>query len=95
MPLALSGVFAARVTLPGGDVRTGVANLGTRPTLTGSRPVLETHLFDFHDDLYGTHLTVEFAAKLRAERKFPDLAALGAQIAEDVRLASSFFDTVR
>jgi riboflavin kinase/FMN adenylyltransferase len=95
MPLALSGVFAARVILPGGDVRMGVANLGMRPTLTGSRPVLETHLFDFHGDLYGAHMTVEFAAKLRAERKFPDLAALGAQIAEDARQASSFFDTVK
>lgn len=61
----------------------GVANLGVRPTVDGGRS-LEVHLLDFQGDLYGRWLRVGFVARLRGEVKFPDLAALRAQIARDV-----------
>jgi riboflavin kinase / FMN adenylyltransferase len=60
----------------------GVANLGVRPTLDAGFSV-EVHLFDFGGDLYGRTLRVHLAARLREERKFPDLGALRAQIARD------------
>jgi riboflavin kinase/FMN adenylyltransferase len=61
----------------------GVANLGVRPTVAGGRS-MEVHLLDFAGDLYGRSLRVGFVARLRGETKFPDLAALRAQIARDV-----------
>jgi len=61
----------------------GVANLGMRPTVGGTRPQLETHLFDFAGDLYGKTVAVELLAFLRPERKFESLDALKAQIAQD------------
>jgi len=61
----------------------GVANLGVRPTVHGGRS-MEVHLLDFAGDLYGRTLRVGFVARLRGETKFPDLAALRAQIARDV-----------
>jgi len=61
----------------------GVANLGVRPTVNGGRS-LEVHLLDFAGDLYGRSLRIGFVARLRGETKFPDLAALRAQIARDV-----------
>jgi riboflavin kinase/FMN adenylyltransferase len=80
----LGGIFAVRVHGIGAGPRQGVASLGVRPTIkAGGKPVLEVHLFDFTDDLYGAHLRVEFLAKLRDEEKYPDLDALKAQIARD------------
>jgi riboflavin kinase / FMN adenylyltransferase len=61
----------------------GVANLGRRPTVGGTRVQLETHLFDFAADLYGRHLRVALIEFIRSERKFDGLEALKAQIAAD------------
>ena len=61
----------------------GVANLGRRPTVGGTRVQLETHLFDFSGDLYGRHLRVALIDFIRPERKFESLDALKAQIAAD------------
>lgn len=65
----------------------GVASLGTRPTVGGTRVQLEVHLFDFAADLYGRHLRVALIDYLRPEKKFDGLPALTAQIAEDCREA--------
>jgi riboflavin kinase/FMN adenylyltransferase len=79
------GVYAVRaVPLGGGGERwSGVANLGTRPTVDGARAQLEAHLFDFAGDLYGRRLAVELLSFIRPERKFESLDALKSQIAED------------
>jgi riboflavin kinase/FMN adenylyltransferase len=61
----------------------GVANLGNRPTVGGTRVQLEVHLFDFSGDLYGKHLRVALIDFLRPEQKFAGLDALKAQIAAD------------
>jgi riboflavin kinase/FMN adenylyltransferase len=64
-----------------------VASFGTRPTVDGTEPLLEAHLFDFEGDLYGRRIEVEFVAKLRDEAKFPDLPALVAQMHDDAAQA--------
>jgi riboflavin kinase/FMN adenylyltransferase len=93
VPLPMTGVFAIQVTGFGDRMLPGIANLGIRPTVEGgSRPLLEAHLFDFHDNLYGAHLCVRFVHKLRDEMKFPDLFALQAQIARDEAAARAFFE---
>jgi len=80
----LGGIFAVRVHGIGTAPRDGVASLGVRPTVhAAGKPVLEVHLFDFADNLYGAHLRVEFIAKLRDEARYSDLDALKAQIARD------------
>ena len=65
----------------------GVASLGTRPTVNGTEPLLEAHIFDFAGDLYRRHLEIEFIAKLREERKFASLEAMVVQMHEDARRA--------
>lgn len=90
-PLPMSGVFAVEVTGLAGKPLPGVANLGIRPTLGGTRPLLEVHLFDFDRDIYGAHLSVRFVHKLRNEQRFPNLDALKAQIAADAASARTFF----
>lgn len=90
-PLPMTGVFAVEVRGLGQAMLPGVANLGIRPTLGGTRPLLEVHLFDFDCDIYGAHLSVRFVHKLRDEQRFPNLAALQAQIARDAAAARAHF----
>ena len=72
----------------------GVANVGMRPTIAGGgvHPSIEVHLFDLPPgdmDLYGDVLRVHLVGRLRAEKRFPGLDALRAQIAEDAASARS------
>lgn len=79
-----NGVYAVDVHLDGG-IRRGVANIGIRPTIehaTGER-LLEVHVLDFSADLYDSDVEISFRRFIRAERKFPSLDALRAQIATD------------
>ncbi len=90
-PLPMTGVFAVEVGGLGETPLPGVANLGIRPTVGGTRPLLEAHLFDFDRDIYGAHISVRFVHKLRDERRFPNFDALKAQIAADAAAARGFF----
>jgi len=89
--LPLSGIFAVRVR--GTDARNphaprdGVASLGFRPTVDGTEPLLEAHVFDFEGSLYGRELEVEFVAKIRDEEKFESLDALVRQMHLDAAAA--------
>jgi riboflavin kinase/FMN adenylyltransferase len=83
----VAGVFAVRVHGIGSGALPGVASLGTRPTVAGTRPLLEAHVFDFAGDLYGREIEVEFAAKLRDEEAFASLEALTRQMHRDASAA--------
>jgi riboflavin kinase/FMN adenylyltransferase len=72
----------------------GVASLGTRPTVNGSEPLLEAHVFDFAGDLYGRLIEVEFVAKLRDEVKFDSLDAMVAQMNVDSAQARALLSKV-
>ncbi len=87
----LSGVFAVEMFGLEQEPVAGVANVGTRPTVDGTRALLEVHLFDFDRDIYGRHVAVEFAHKLRDEMRFDAFEALKAQIGNDVREARDWF----
>lgn len=79
----LSGIFATRVHGLGPVPLPAVSSLGTRPTVGGIEPLLETHIFDFDADIYTRRIGIEFVAKLRDELKFDGLPALVAQIDRD------------
>jgi len=60
-------------------------NVGVRPTFdTGRGLLVEAHLLDFDDDLYGETLRIAFARRLRGERRFESAEALVAQMQRDV-----------
>lgn len=77
------GVYAVRVYGLGENPVHGVANLGARPTVHGVENRLETHLFDFNQQVYGKHLCVEPLVFLRDEMKFASFDELKGQIAQD------------
>ena len=84
------GVYAVGVDLDG-EYIDGVANLGTRPTISPGQdcPLLEVHLFDFNRDIYGREIEVFFKAHIRDEQAFEGIDALREQIAKDIELAQS------
>jgi riboflavin kinase/FMN adenylyltransferase len=83
----VEGIFAVRVHGVRATAMPGVASLGVRPTVNGKEPLLEAHLFDFDDDIYGRRIDVEFVEKLRDEEKFSDLDAMVKQIDMDAAQA--------
>jgi len=87
----LNGVYAVSVYGLGSEGAPGVANIGTRPTVKGDRRyLLEVHLFDFEQDIYGAHVEVEFRLKLRDEKRFDSFDQLRQQIERDSRAARVF-----
>ncbi|MCY4015238.1 MAG: bifunctional riboflavin kinase/FAD synthetase [Gammaproteobacteria bacterium] len=92
---ALSGVFA--VTVDGlGATRLGAANIGVRPTVAvdgrpAKEPLLEVHIFDFDEEVYGRLLTVTLKWKIRDERWFPSLQAMKVEIDRDVAKTRAYF----
>lgn len=87
----VKGVYAVKVRLKSGEIFNGVANMGKRPTINGMVQLLEVHLFDFAQNIYGEQVEVEFCHKIRNEIKFPSFDALKAQIEQDVETAKGFF----
>lgn len=86
---AVMGIYAVRVDgLPGGPFD-GVASVGTRPTFNLTKPLLEVHLFDFDQDIYGAYIHVDFIAHLRDELKFDSVEELVAQMDQDTENARS------
>jgi riboflavin kinase/FMN adenylyltransferase len=88
----LHGVYAVRARRQGShETYQGVANIGIRPTVGGAKELLEAHLFDFDQDIYGQSWEVELHSFIRREEKFASLAALQAQMQHDTLAAKDFF----
>lgn len=90
---ALAGIFVVRVHGLGPRAIAGVASLGTRPAVEAQgRLLLEVHLFDFSETVYGRVVSVEFLERLREERHYASLELLTEQIARDCEAARAWFD---
>ncbi|MFK5894523.1 MAG: bifunctional riboflavin kinase/FAD synthetase [Pseudomonadota bacterium] len=89
---AVRGVYAVKLCKKKQNlVFNGVANIGFRPTVNGTKALLEVHLFDFDQDLYGQLVHVEFLHKIRDEKKFDSFELLKQQILHDVEIAKEYF----
>lgn len=81
------GIYAVYVRL-GEERHQGVANVGVRPSFEiGGERIVEVHILDFNEDIYGCDLVVEFVERLREERRYADVAELKAQIERDIAQA--------
>jgi riboflavin kinase / FMN adenylyltransferase len=87
------GVYAVEVIKNSRSIQ-GVANLGIAPTMRMDvNPILEVHLFDYEQNLYGDYLEVIFKNFIRPEQKFNNLEELHEQITIDIKLAKEFFSS--
>ena len=87
----LQGVFVVEMFGLSREPVSGAANVGTRPTLNGTRCLLEVHLLDFNEDIYGRYVQVEFLHKLRDEVRYDSLDELKDAIAKDCEQTREFF----
>ena len=89
------GVYAGHLVTRDGsgasrDRFPAAVSVGTNPTFQGTRRTVEAFLLDWDGDLYGEHVGVEFAARLRPMRAFSGVgelvAAMDGDVAETRRL---------
>jgi len=85
------GVFATIVEIQGVAYQ-GVCNIGNRPTINGTKTLLEVFLFNFNQEIYGLEAKVVFKHKIREEEKFDNFEALKQQIKHDAETAKKFFN---
>jgi riboflavin kinase/FMN adenylyltransferase len=86
---AVMGIFAVRVHGLEGGPHDAVASVGSRPTFAGTKPILEVHIFEFDEDIYGEYIHVDFIAWLREQEKFDLVEDLVAQMGVDAENARS------
>ncbi len=88
--LPARGVYATE-TLVLGRAYHSATNVGMRPTFDGASLAIETHLFDFSEEIGSGQMEIRFWHRLRDEKKFSGPEALRAQIQQDITHARSFF----
>ncbi|MBR4977692.1 MAG: riboflavin biosynthesis protein RibF [Bacteroidales bacterium] len=78
-----NGVYSVEVEAVGGHF-SGMCNIGCRPTVgAGNARTIETHIFDFDEDIYGLDMKITFIERIREEQRFDSLEELKAQLAKD------------
>ena len=85
-----NGVYSSTVYVEG-VAYPAMTNVGVRPSVDGTKRLLETHLFGFNGLLYGLKLRVELHDKIRDEKRFGSVDELRAQIASDAELIKANF----
>jgi riboflavin kinase/FMN adenylyltransferase len=76
------GIYAVTVKYES-TIYKGMLYIGNRPTVNGTKRVIEVHLFDFNKEIYGESLTIYFHSLIRLDSKFQDLEALKKQLHDD------------
>lgn len=85
------GVYAVRIHIDGySHPFSAIANFGKRPTFKQDEPLLEVHILDFSDNLYGKSVLVEFLDFIRPEKTFPSFQILQEHIKRDIVTARHF-----
>ena len=78
-----NGVYFVKVRTLGKEYF-GMCNIGCRPTVgTGNSRTVETHIFDFDEDIYGLDLDIDFISRIREEVRFGSLDELRVQLEKD------------
>lgn len=90
--LPKNGVYATQTVVEGKTYQSAT-NIGMRPTFNGTRLSVESHLFDFSENLTSGHMEVRFYARLREEQKFASPGELKAQVLKDIECSRAYFRT--
>ncbi|HLP64245.1 bifunctional riboflavin kinase/FAD synthetase [Flavobacterium sp.] len=91
--LPKNGVYIVQICIEGTDFF-GMMNIGTRPTIDGTKQSVEVYILDFDKEIYNTKLTVSVLKFIREEKKFESFEHLKEQIEKDkvftIQFVSSF-----
>ena len=90
VPLA-DGIYVSQTWLLGEESpHASMTYVGTRPTVNSGERLVETHLFDFDGDLYGSVIDVDMFERLRGDEVFAGLDSLIAQLRIDETAARAY-----
>ncbi len=79
-----SGVYQTCVSVDGKSYN-AITNVGNNPTFEDiHEKVIETHIFDFDQDIYNQGISLSFMRKIRNEKKFSNPDELILQIQKDI-----------
>jgi|LSQX01.3.fsa_nt_gb riboflavin kinase/FMN adenylyltransferase len=81
--IPVNGVYRTKVLVKK-NTYNSITNIGVSPTVDGNNRTIETHIIDYHGDLYGEEMEVFFEKKIRGEKKFDNIDELSKQILKDV-----------
>ena len=85
------GVYAVQIKILN-NIHFGIVNFGMRPTFNKKTSILEAHIFDFEEDIYGEKIEVLFFSKIRNEQKFNGIKELLNQITLDITVAKKILN---
>ena len=87
------GVYAVKARLMQSvATKPAMMNIGNRPTFGGTHLSIETHIFNFDEDIYGQLLLVSVMYRIREEQKFDSVEDLQRQLQEDRELILQQFN---
>lgn len=88
------GVYATVSYFDGRQIL-GVTNIGCKPTVSEENEIgVETHLFDFNEEIYGQHIVTWFMHYIRPEMRFETLDALVEQLKQDEEVGRAYFGDI-
>jgi riboflavin kinase/FMN adenylyltransferase len=80
------GVYSCHVLIEKGNKRhKGIVNIGKKPTFGEEEILIEVHILNFNEQIYGKKITIILDKFIREERKFASINQLKMQIAEDIK----------
>lgn len=86
-----NGVYVTKVKVYS-KMYLGITNIGFNPTVSGEKKMIETHLMEFNQSIYGEDVEIYFYHFIRPEKKFENIEALKKQIASDIEQVQYFFN---
>ena len=85
------GVYAASVSVRS-RIYNGITHIGTRPSVDKDTTVtVETHIFDFSEDIYGEEVLLTLYLYIRGTVSFNSLEEVKEQVDTDIRAAKTYF----
>ncbi len=88
-----NGVYYSNVWFDG-TCYPAISNVGYKPTVSDERTIgVETYLYDFTEEIYGSEIIVELLEHKRAEMKFDGVEALKAQMRKDIAEGAAYHGT--
>ena len=88
-----NGVYITK-TIINGSLQYGITNIGTNPTVGGTKKTIETYFLDFNEDVYNMPLTISFLAHIRNEATFDSISILKQAIKQDEAIARKYIEHI-
>lgn len=84
-----NGVYIVKAIIEN-ELFYGITNIGTNPTVKGTKQTIETHFLDLDQDLYDKNIEISFIKRIRDEAKFNSIEALKDAIKKDEDFARKY-----